>query len=232
VTEAAGEYLEQLAERWARLARSTTSEERVRVIVDGLAEVMAASHALTEVGLGDPQAAEQAVRRLEGLAGRQLVVSRHRDGIRGAWWGVRHNPSHPLRRRLGEMFDRLRDIWDHLRGDETPVLEGVVPGPFPAGHSDVAVISVERWSDGVTIHSAAPPPERDGGGEPRWASRLEDDAGTAYSPTEGGGGGGDRLIRTRSSFAPSIRRETRTLRITVMSSRIEVDLAETVWDPP
>lgn len=232
MTEAAGEYLEQLAERWARLAAGTTSEERTRVIADGLAEVMAASDALAKVGIGDPQAAEQAVRRLEGLGGRQVAVFRHTDGVRGAWWGVRHNPSHPLRRRLGEMFGRVRDIWYHLGGDETPALEGVVPGPFPARHSDVVVISVERWSDGVTIHSAAPPPKRDGGGYPPWASRLKDDAGTAYSQSGGGGGGGDRLIRTKSSFAPSIPREARTLWITVMGSEIDVDLAETVWDPP
>ena len=122
----------------------------------------------------------------------------------------------------------LRQDWAGSEGRRNQV----VPGPFPARHSYVVVISVERWSDGVTIHSAAPLPERDGGGDPPWASRLKDDARTAYSQSRGWRWGRRPPHPDEVLVCALDPPRSEDALDHGHGSEIDVDLAETLGDPP
>lgn len=229
VTQTAGEYLEALAERWAAEADARSGHERASVVAEGLGQVMAAAEALAVAGLDAPGATSRAVARLEALAGRRVAVLRSRRGVAGAWWRLRHDPTCPVRAWLGEVVDRAREAERRVRGRDTPVLEGVAAGPFPSAGAEVAVISIERWTDGTAIQCLRTAGAEDEGAGPPWASGLEDEVGTAYAAVAGGGGGGDAVIRSTSFFRPSIPHHARTLWVTAPGGRVEVDLHATTW---
>jgi hypothetical protein len=229
MTQTAGEYLEALAERWAAEAGARSGHERASVVAEGLGQVMAAAEALAVAGLDDPGATSRAVSRLEAVAGRQVAVLRSRNGVGGAWWRLRHDPTCPVREWLGEVVDRARGARRRIRGRDAPVLEGVAAGPFARAGAAVAVISIERWTDGPAVQCLRTAGAEDDEAGPPWASGLEDDVGTTYAAVAGGGGGGDAVMRSTSFFRPAIPHHARTLWVTGPGGRVEVDLCATTW---
>lgn len=210
----AAEYLQALADRWVAEAKRRTGDDRAQQAAAGSREVMHAAAALEAVGLLRAHEGERFLGELESLGGSGF----RRLTAQSWWWRLRYEPSHPVRLRIANVLNWLRDVAD--RGRDAPVLTGIVPGPFPADDGHWCVASLERWSSGGVLHLVG---TGDCDALPR-ALEVADDLGTDYA-LEGGGGGGDgRSWQSSCRFTPAVPAGATALTVELATGSARVDL--------